>query len=339
MSQLAAERGLPPRRRPSRSCLRPRLRRPRRGGGAPRRPAGRAPGRPSRAGACRRRPRREPRGGRPAGALRVPRADPRRASAPAGSPPPTIATTRPRPCSSGCSSAAASRGWPASGRSTARWCGRCSRSPARRLAGRRRGGGARGGRRSHQPRPRRAAQPGAPPAAARARRGRSGDRRSGSPGWRPAPAAAAPALDRVSSGRLAGAMPVEGRDRGRPRGLRGPARQRLPPFALAWLHRQAGAPYPASEAARGGAAAPARPAAGARPATAATAGAGRPPATGCSCAVRRRAGAGRGISLILLRFRESWRSRRSPSGCASPAAPSSPGCSRGRPTARGSRSP
>ncbi len=86
----------------------------------------------------------------------------------------------------------------------------------------------------------------------------------------------------------------------------------LLPFALAWLHRRAGAPYPAAGAARaellrqigdhggGGLRLRRRLALGGL-------GAGS-----WRCGGPARPGSGFRISLILSRFRESWKSRRSP---------------------------
>ena len=153
------------------------------------------------------------------------------------------------------------------------------------------------------------------PALAPARSSRTS--RAGSPGWPAGPAppgrarSTGSARDGSPSGAVEGGIAV---DRAALEAL--PAE--LLPFAFAWLHRQAGAPYPAGERGARGAAAPARGRPGGRPATAAAAGAGRRRGSCWSCAARRRCGSGSRISLILLRFRESWRSRRSPSGCASP---------------------
>ena len=189
----------------------------------------------------------ERRGGRPAGALRVPGGGPAGVSGPAGSPPPTTATTRPRPCCSGSSSAAAWRGSPASARVHGAVVRPLLALPRAGLPEAVGGGGARGGRRSHQPRSGRAAQPGAPPPAPRAR----GDdpelpvrlARLAGPG-RPRPGRSRPP-GAAGSPRIPveGGVAVAGAPRRPPGGASTP---RLSPGSTG----QAGAPYPAGEAAR-----------------------------------------------------------------------------------------
>ncbi len=68
-------------------------------------------------------------------------------------------------------------------------------------------------------------------------------------------------------------------------------------------------------------------------------GAGRPAAASSGCAAGPRRGNPSPTSPILWKFRASWTSRRSPSGCASAAARSSPGCSGDRRTGPALRCP
>ena len=145
----------------------------------------------------------------------------------------------------------------------------------------------------------RAAQPGAPPAAAGPARSEEADlpARLGPPG-RQSPRPLAPALDRGCD-RAGAASRRGGRSRGRAARPCEALRHELPTAPpCAWLHRRAGAPYPAGEAARDELLRQLGPRERG-PATAAAAGAGRRPAGSADLARTRRRGAGAGARFHL----------------------------------------
>ena len=271
--------------------------------------------------------------------LRLPRRGPRAGSAPAGSPPPITATTRPRPCCSACCSAAVSKGWPASARSTAG-----SSGPSWACRARRSGEEVDSGRAPPGATIRRTAIWTVPRNRVRhrllpcPRGGAIRISRRASPAW--------PARARRADGR---ARPRLARAPGRParRGRRGGR-----PRRLCWACRRSSSrsPSPGCTAAPG---LPIRRAARrGRSSCASSAPGGRRSAVACDCgggwrweaaggllSLRRASPARRNPSAshILWRFRESWRSRSSASGSRLHHRPVEPWMFQGSPHRAGPR--